>query len=888
MTTTFGRGQKSGYRLWIVLVAIAVIPLTGAGWFATNEVVGARNERAQVADVNTAGQRVIALSELRTQLLDERNWYLAAAGIAELGLPSDLVIALTGIDVADELIGAAARVDDLVDAEGLDEVRVDLDEIRAADDVTLLEGGARYSELVDDIGQHADALLDQVLDQSGGVGDDGRLAHSLRVLEAATIARRAVAAETNYYFGAQFSNGADRSVEISALVGQATIRDQALAELDRIAPADSAVRTATDAIAASADAAAFDRAVTLLVQDSLAGAGADADLMRVFDDLQGVAATFEAWSDTNNLYLNLVDAAGQGAAAAGDLAAADAQGRLQQALASLIGLAVVSILVAVAATRAIARPVQRLGVAARELSAGISTPHLVVASGPIEVRAAARAINEASTHLELAARQALALAEGDLDHLSLQEPSPGNLGASLQSAVRTLAESLQEREELRQRMTHEATHDGLTQLSNRNASLGKLEDGLLRTAHSDRSIAVLFIDLDGFKEVNDHHGHHAGDTVLRTTARRLTDSVRDTDHVGRLGGDEFLVIAEPVNDQREAIVLAQRIHRALIAPIPIVDTEVTIGVSIGIALAAEDADNPEDLLRDADLAVYQAKDLGRDRIEICDDALKAQRLERAALEQAIHYGLMDDEFVLYYQPIVESGTEAIRSFEALIRWNRPEFGLAAPDSFVPFAERTDLITSIDRWVVRNIARQIVSWDADRQHADVAISVNISGRSLALPDFVNSVIGPLDEYGIDPARIIVEITETATLGDLSSTAHKLQELRQRGIRIAIDDFGTGYTSLAHLKTLPVDIIKIDRSFTNDESAASLVQLIIDTGHLLGATVIAEGIETHLQASVLSSMGSDELQGYLFGSPKPASELATPVHPAATIDPQPLSS
>lgn len=879
MSTNLGLGRKSGYRLWIVLIAIAVIPLAGAGWFATNEVLEARDERVRVADVNVAGQGLIALSELRTQLLDERNWYLAAAGIEQLGLPPEAVVALTGIEVDGELAAAGARVDALVDAEGLDDLRLTLAEIRADDDVALVESGARYNELVDDIGSEADTWLDGVLDDSGAVGDDGKLAHSLRVLEAATIARRAVAAETNHYFGAQFSDVANRSDEISSLVGQATIRERALAELDRIVPEGSEARAATDAIAASADAAAFDNAVDELVLNNLAGDSGEADLSRVFDDLQGVASTFEAWSVTNNLYLNLVDAAGQDTAASGDLAAAGARGRLQLALASLVGLAVLSLLFAVAATRAIARPVQRLGAAAREISAGVSTPHLVVESGPIEVRAAARAINEASTHLELAARQALALAEGDLEHQSLQEASPGSLGASLQSAVQTLATSLQEREELRRRMTHEATHDGLTQLSNRNASLDQLEDGLRRTAQSGRSIAVLFIDLDGFKEVNDLYGHHAGDTVLRTTARRLAAAIRDTDHVGRFGGDEFLVIAEPVGDQAEAIALAQRMHRAVIAPIPITDTAVTIGVSIGIALAAEEADDPEDLLRDADLAVYQAKDLGRNRIEICDDALKAQRLERSALEQAIRFGLMDDEFVLHYQPIVEPRTEAIRSYEALIRWNRPEFGLAAPDSFIPFAERSDLITSIDRWVVRNVARQVVSWDAGHQLTDISISINISGRSLATSDFVSSVIGPLDEYGIDPARIIIEITETATLGDLSTTALKLQELRQRGIRIAIDDFGTGYTSLAHLKTLPVDIIKIDRSFTSDESAASLVQLIIDTGHLLGATVVAEGIETPQQASALSAMGSDELQGHLFGHPQPPSDLALPARSVA---------
>lgn len=864
-------GGMFRYRLWLVLAAIAVVPLLGASWFAGNEVFGARDERARVEDVDSAGQRLIALSELRTQLLDERNWEVALGGIDEAGLTPEIVMALTGIDIPSELESASQRVDELVESEGLDEIGAELVGIRGTSEIHLMQIGDRYSAVELEVARETNELLENVFDHAGDIQGSGALARGLRVLEASTIARQAVSSEFSHYFQAQFGDITMRGDELTSLVRQDTIRSEAVAELDRIAVDGSATRGVIDAIGRSLGAVSFTNAVTSLVADRTAVGEDGAAPTSSPTDIRSLATVFEALSETTNLYFDLVEASRQDMSDAGTSASTAAQERNQQALTWLAGVVGLSVLVAVSATRVIVGPVHRLGVAARELSAGASISETLVESGPVEVRDAARAINEASAHLDLAERQALALAEGELHHESLQEPSSGSLGASLQAAVRTLAVSLQEREEFRRQITYEATHDGLTQLSNRNASLGELKRGLVRSTGGKGSLAALFVDLDGFKDINDHHGHHAGDVVLQVIAGRLADTVRDSDHVGRLGGDEFLIIAEPIQDYDEAFELAQRLHEVIVAPIQVDNTTVAVGASVGIALTSEDECTPEELLRDADLAVYQAKDLGRDRIELCDDALKATMLERVDLEQSIRAGLMDEEFVMYYQPIVNIHTETIVGYEALIRWNRADHGLVAPDRFIPFAEKSDLINTIDQWAVRSVAKQIVSWESQGQHADMAISVNVSGRTLNSSGFVPSVVGPLDEYGIDPSRVIVEITESSILGDLSSAALKLQELRQRGIRIAIDDFGTGYTSLAHLKRLPIDILKIDRSFTNDESAQSLVQLIIDTGHLLGASVTAEGIETQDQATSLANMGADKLQGYLYGSPRPADEL-----------------
>jgi diguanylate cyclase (GGDEF)-like protein len=382
---------------------------------------------------------------------------------------------------------------------------------------------------------------------------------------------------------------------------------------------------------------------------------------------------------------------------------------------------------------------------------------------------------------------------------------------------------------------------------------------------------VLFIDLDMFKDVNDQHGHHAGDTVLTTVAQRLVNSVREGDHVGRLGGDEFVVVAEPVDGVGETVELAQRILETLAEPIDLPHLRVTIGASIGIALADGADLTADELLRDADLAVYRAKAVGRGGIVICDEDLRNELAEAADLSLAIRSAIENDELVMYYQPIVDTRTNQLYALEALVRWQRPGHDvLIPPDRFVAFAERSNLIIDLDRWVIDSVARQVASWNGDPSRADVLVAINVSRRHLADDHFVDHVLKPLAVHGVDPRRMIIEVTESALLDDLANAAAKLQRLRDEGLLISIDDFGTGYTSLAHLRSLPVDILKIDRSFTvnaaTDAHEASIVKLIIDTGHLLGATITAEGIETLLEADVLTGLGSDNLQGFYFARPQ----------------------
>ncbi len=443
-----------------------------------------------------------------------------------------------------------------------------------------------------------------------------------------------------------------------------------------------------------------------------------------------------------------------------------------------------------------------------------------------------------------------------------------------------LRESLSEREKYRRRLAHEATHDGLTSLPNRSASMAHLDKALARMERSEGTAAVLFIDLDGFKQVNDLHGHPVGDMVLQKIARRLVNTCRQGDLVGRIGGDEFLVVAEPVSGAGETVVLAERLRASIAEPIEASTGTFLPNASIGIAIA-DGVLTGEELIRDADLAVYQAKENGKGRIELCNDELRNRLVEEADLEQAIRRAIADDEFELHYQSTIDAVSGSPNSLEALIRWERPGTGMMQPDSFIPFAERSDLIIELDCWVINAGIRQMAAWAEHPILGGMTLAVNVSGRHLLNGDLYHEVSKALERWQVDPTKLTVEVTESALLDDLAAAAQPLEALRRLGVRIAIDDFGTGYTSLAHLRTLPVDILKIDRSFiANLENAddLSLVKLIVDTGHLLGAAITAEGVETDDQASILTTLGSDTLQGYRFSRPLSAPKVEEHLAPA----------
>ena len=421
---------------------------------------------------------------------------------------------------------------------------------------------------------------------------------------------------------------------------------------------------------------------------------------------------------------------------------------------------------------------------------------------------------------------------------------------------------------------HQATHDALTGLPNRTLVIDRLTHALARARRRPNGPAVLFVDLDRFKVVNDSLGHSVGDEVLIKVAQRLLDAVRPGDTVARLAGDEFVVVCEDVESDTEVMALAERLADAVAAPIPLYGRDAIITASIGIAVAASDA-RAEDLLRDADVAMYRAKERGRARLELFDSAMRTRMLERLEIEHALRRALHNREFVLYYQPTVSLKTGRIESLEALLRWPDPNRGLVLPDEFIPVAEENGLIVPLGQWALEEACRQLAEWRRDHEEcADLHVGVNLSARQFGDRDLVPVVAAALRNSGLPPSALWLEITESVLMEEAEATIETLIALRGLGVHLSIDDFGTGYSSLSYLKRFPVDVLKIDRSFVDglgdDAEDEAIVTAVVRLAQALELGVVAEGVETAVQLAHLRRLGCNSVQGYYFGRPKSADD------------------
>jgi diguanylate cyclase (GGDEF)-like protein/PAS domain S-box-containing protein len=424
-------------------------------------------------------------------------------------------------------------------------------------------------------------------------------------------------------------------------------------------------------------------------------------------------------------------------------------------------------------------------------------------------------------------------------------------------------------------LAHQALHDPLTGLANRALLLDQLARILARRQRVAQAVALLFLDLDRFKVVNDSLGHIAGDQLLVHMAKRLASALRPTDTVARLGGDEFVVLIDDFTDPRDPLVLAERIHRVLKAPVQVDGNEVFTTVSIGIAVANAPDDTAEGLLRDADAAMYLAKARGRDRYEIFDEELRTQATERLQTESHLRRALEMGEIEVYYQPELALDTGVMVGAEALARWHHPVAGLLEAGAFIELAEDSGLILDLGEWVLIEACRQAGEWQRERPDFPLTIRVNLSARQIAQPDLVAQVVAALAGAGIDASSLCLEITETALMSDPAAGLKVLQDLRSLGVELAIDDFGTGYSSLSYLKRFPVDVLKIDRSFVDglgeDPDDTAIVTAIISLGRALGLRLVAEGVETRSQLDELRRLGCDRAQGFMFARPRPAALL-----------------
>jgi len=450
-----------------------------------------------------------------------------------------------------------------------------------------------------------------------------------------------------------------------------------------------------------------------------------------------------------------------------------------------------------------------------------------------------------------------------------------------QSVRVTAVRDITERKFLEQRLRYQALHDLLTGLPNRTLFMNHLSNALTRTGKRRRRVAVMFVDLDNFKFVNDTLGHHAGDELLVTISERLRACLRFEDTLGRLGGDEFAILLEDLADESEATGVAERIIEQLRVPFTLSNYEVFVTPSIGIAFNGSGQESPEDILRDADVAMYWSKREGKARYQLFEPSIEAQSTERTRLEHDLRRALERDEFRLYYQPVVGVDSGRIMGMEALVRWEHPERGLVLPEKFVPLAEETGLIVPIGKWVLREACRQAKEWQ-ERYPSEMPlmVGVNLSARQLEHPGFVAEVEEALRDSRLDPRTLTLEITESAVVKDEERNIEAMRRLEALGIRFALDDFGTGYSALAYLRRLPVGLLKLDRSFLErvGEEAETEVLLsgVISIASGLGLYVLAEGVETPEQLALVKSLGCDLAQGYYFSEPLPNEALVEVLH------------
>gem|GEM_PF-2021833 len=431
-----------------------------------------------------------------------------------------------------------------------------------------------------------------------------------------------------------------------------------------------------------------------------------------------------------------------------------------------------------------------------------------------------------------------------------------------------------------------ALRDSLTGLPNRKRFMDCLYIALKRSAakkeaeksRADKSVTVVcFLDLDQFKIVNDSLGHDTGDRLLQAVASRLGNMISPEQTLARFGGDEFVLLLEDVQEIEEAIGVVCQVHEMFTNPFSVtrngVEHEIFATMSIGIAMATDPGDSPEDLLRHADAAMYQAKERGRSKYEVFDDRMRGVVRRRLYMENALRRAIERNEFSVYYQNIVNIGTERTSGFEALLRWNRSGHKMCSPATFIRLAEEIGLIVPIGHWVLREACKQARLWE---EHS-LRVNVNLSARQLSRSDLVDVVADVLDETGCVPYSLGLEITETVLMDDPDISLQRLKELRSLGIRLSIDDFGTGYASLSYLKKFPIDVLKIDRSFVSgvgkDFEDTAIVKATVNLGHALGLEIVAEGVETFEQFDALKGLGCDYAQGYFLGRPATAATAET---------------
>jgi len=860
-----------GIPLWTYLAALVLIPALGVAVLTAVLVRSAVAEAATASRAEASVRAVAQLDAARSSVQHEVLPVLSIAAlsdpatIAALGLPASVQAGQQAQstaavqqtrDATDAALGQVPA--GAVGATVAEQAAADLVTLRAEADAQTLAASEVYARYL-----AISADLTEAQAQAAAAATAEKVpphtAATIRDVQVVAELVQTASQQLPVFLGTQFT------ISGASLTGRDTWLDawQQYLDAQRDMSAVSAdLRSAWADVQSSAAVAAVDDVLTAQAE------GTGAERVPVLQIVALVAGS----STRDEAFAGLVGEAADAAEAAAVGDRDDANGRRDRTLAAGLGLLLLSAVGALATGRRVARSLRLLADQADEVRKGSLVE--VRATGPREVRTVSTALDSTVASLRRIQAQAAAVAEGDLTDPVLEDPLPGPLGEVVHASVMQIVHSVREREELQFALAHQATHDPLTELANRAQARTLVAAALHRAQRSGAMTGLLFVDLDGFKAVNDSFGHAHGDAVLQVVADRLRSTVRSGDVVCRLGGDEFVVLVEQVDAERELVELAERIVDAMARPMLAAGDQVQIGASVGVAIARDAGTDADLLFAEADAAAYRAKGSGRGRAEVFDDALRAELTARAELESAITAGLANGEMQLHYQPVLDVAGSRLTGFEALIRWDRPGYGMVPPDQFIPTAETTRLICDLDRWALGEATRQLVEWRTEDPAATAwTLAVNISGRHLAEPGVVDDVLAALVASGLPADRLVLEVTETVLVDDPAAIEH-LAALRALGVSIAIDDFGTGFTSIGQLRHMPVDTLKIDRSFIagTDLGSRELVSLIIRAAHTFGLTVVAEGVEEAAQLERLRADSCDLAQGYLLSRPLPAAAAA----------------
>ena len=451
----------------------------------------------------------------------------------------------------------------------------------------------------------------------------------------------------------------------------------------------------------------------------------------------------------------------------------------------------------------------------------------------------------------------------------------GHFAYSGRRTIRALGtvQDVTQRKRAEERLAYRVNYDELTGLPNRKLLADRLQQAVLQANHSGSTVAVLYVDLDRFKSINDTLGHEVGNAFLRVVTPRLVEAVRDTDTVARSGGDEFIAVLSGLTSIGEAARIAERVVESFAKPVTVGDRELYSSASVGIAVFPDDGETPGDLIRSAEAALYRAKERGYGSFRFYSTVTHGRAVDRLELEHALRRGFERDEFALHYQPLVDRSGRLV-AVEALLRWSDPKLGAIGPDEFVPLCEEIGLIVPLGRWVIKTALEQLAAWNA-LGGARLRMALNISGRQVLDPTLASFLRDVVLETGVGFEQVELEMTESVVMGDVAGARSMIAELRALGASVSFDDFGTGYSSLSYLKHFDVDALKIDRTFVrdlpHDRGDAAIVTAVVALGHAMGLRVVAEGVETAEQMAMVTRLGCDEMQGFHFSRPLPPEKL-----------------